>query len=63
VVRVEVTVDESGRVIAARVSSGLGYGLDELALAAAKACTFQPATRCGKPIVGTVVLPFRFELT
>jgi protein TonB len=63
VVRVEVTVDETGRVIAARVVSGLGYGLDESALTAAKASEFEPASRCGKPIVGTVVLPFRFEST
>jgi protein TonB len=63
VVRVEVTVDESGRVISARIVSGLGYGLDEAALAAAKASVFEPASRCGKPIVGTVVLPFRFEST
>jgi protein TonB len=63
VVRIEVTVDETGRVIAAHVVSGLGYGLDESALAAAKASVFEPASRCGKPIVGTVVLPFRFEST
>lgn len=61
VVRVQVTVDESGRVIAARVVSGLGYGLDESALAAAKATTFEPATQCGKTVVGTTILPFRFE--
>jgi protein TonB len=63
VVRIQVTVDESGRVIAARVVSGLGYGLDESALAAAKATTFEPATQCGKAIVGTTILPFRFEQT
>jgi protein TonB len=63
VVRVEVTVDEAGRVIAARVLSGLGYGLDEAALAAAKASVFEPASRCGRAVVGTVVLPFRFEST
>jgi periplasmic protein TonB len=63
VVRVEVTVDESGRVIAARVVSGLGYGLDEEALRAAKAWTFHPATRCGRHIIGHTVIPFRFSLT
>jgi protein TonB len=63
VVRVQVTVDESGHVIAARVISGLGYGLDESALAAARATTFDPATQCGKPVVGTTILPFRFEQT
>jgi protein TonB len=63
VVRVEVTVDESGHVLSARVLSGLGYGLDESALAAAKATVFEPASRCGKPVIGTTVLPFRFEQT
>ncbi len=62
IIRVEVTIDETGRVASARVLSGLGYGLDETALAAAKMCTFEPATQCGKPIVGTAVLPFRMEL-
>jgi len=61
VVRVQVTVDESGHVLSARVVSGLGYGLDESAIAAAKATTFEPATQCGKPVVGTTILPFRFE--
>lgn len=63
VVRVEVTVDETGHVIRARVLSGLGYGLDESALQAAKQMTFTPATQCGKAIVGTTILPFNFELT
>jgi periplasmic protein TonB len=63
VVRVEVTVDESGNVLSARVLSGLGYGLDEAALTAARGWRFQPAMRCGKPLVGTTIIPFRFDLT
>jgi protein TonB len=63
VVRVEVTVDETGHVVNARVVSGLGYGLDEAALVAARASTFEPASRCGKPVIGTIVLPFRFQET
>jgi protein TonB len=63
VVRVEVQVDETGHVISARVVSGLGYGLDDAALTAAKASTFEPASRCGRPVIGTVVLPFRFQQT
>jgi periplasmic protein TonB len=63
VVRVEVTVDEAGHVVNAHVVSGLGYGLDEAALAAARASTFEPASRCGKPVIGTIVLPFRFQET
>jgi protein TonB len=63
VVRVEVQVDENGHVISARVVSGLGYGLDEAALAAARTSTFEPASRCGKAVIGTIVLPFRFQQT
>jgi periplasmic protein TonB len=61
-VRIEVTVDESGHVVAARLLNGLGYGLDEAALDAAKKCVFEPATLCGKPVVGTAVVAQRFEL-
>jgi protein TonB len=61
-VRIEVTVDEGGRVIAARLLSGLGYGLDEAALDAARKCVFEPATLCGKPVVGTAIVAQRFEL-
>ncbi len=62
VVKVEVQVDDHGRVVAARVTSGLGYGLDEVALKAAQEATFEPATLCGRPVPGRVVLPIRFEL-
>jgi protein TonB len=61
-VRVQVTVDETGQVIAESVVTGLGYGLDERALAAAKATLFEPATLCGKPVVGTKILAFNFAL-
>jgi protein TonB len=62
VVRVQVTVDETGKVIAASVLGGLGYGLDERALAAAKETVFEPATLCGKPVIGTKIIAFTFEL-
>jgi protein TonB len=63
VVLIEVTIDPTGSVVEARVIHGLGYGLDEAALRAAKAWTFQPAMRCGRPIVGHKKIPFRFTLT
>jgi protein TonB len=62
VVRVQITVDETGHVIAASVLSGLGYGLDEVALTAARESLFEPATQCGKPVIGTRVVAFNFEL-
>ena len=61
-VRVQVTIDESGRVIAAQLGTGLGYGLDEAALAAAKRWTFDPATKCGNPVTGATTLLFGFHL-
>jgi protein TonB len=59
-VRIEVRIDETGAVIEARVLQGLGHGLDESALAAAKAFLFEPATACGKPVVGQVTFNLRF---
>ena len=59
-VRVEITVDEQGRVVSVRVIQGLGYGLDESALAAARALTFEPAVRCGKPSAATFKIGFNF---
>ena len=61
-VKVEVTVDETGRVIAARLVNGLGYGLDESALEAAKKCVYEPATLCGRPVIATAMVTQRFEL-
>jgi protein TonB len=61
-VRVELTVDESGAVVSARVLESLGYGLDEAALEAAKTWRFEPATRCGKTTATTFVVGIRFTL-
>ena len=62
VVKLEVSVDESGRVTQVRVLKGLGYGLDESAVAAARQWTFKPATRCGKPVSYVVKPGVRFQL-
>jgi protein TonB len=59
-VRVEIAVDEQGHVTAVRVIQGLGYGLDESALAAARALTFEPAVRCGRPSAATFKIGFNF---
>lgn len=61
-VRVELTVDATGRVAAARVLEGLGHGLDEAALVAARAATFEAGTRCGKAASTTFVIAMRFTL-
>lgn len=62
-VRVQLTVDETGRVVSVKLLQGLGYGLDEAALAAAKQAEFEPAVRCGKPTSATFNISMRFSLT
>jgi protein TonB len=61
-VRIQLTVDESGRVVDVRVLQGLGHGLDEAALAAARQAQFEPATQCGKPVRATFNISMRFTL-
>jgi len=61
-VRVQLTVDESGKVIDVKLISGLGHGLDEAALSAARRATFEPASRCGKPTQATFTISMRFKL-
>ncbi len=61
-VRLELQVDETGAVSEVRVLSGLGHGLDEQAMDAARRMTFKPATRCGKRIAAPFVLSMRFQL-
>jgi protein TonB len=61
-VRVEITVGPDGRVTNARVLQGLGQGLDEAAIAAARASTFSAATRCGRAVPATFTIGMRFSL-
>ncbi len=61
-VRVQVTIDASGAVTGAQVVSGLGHGLDESAIAAAKRMSFNAATRCGKAVQSSFVVSMRFVL-
>lgn len=62
-VRVQITVDETGKVVAVQTLSTLGQGLDEAALTAARAATFEPAVRCGKPSRSTFTISIRFSAT
>lgn len=61
-VRIEVNIDDQGRVSSARVVSGLGHGLDEAALASVKQWQFSPAIRCGKPLAQTITVPIVFQI-
>jgi protein TonB len=59
-VRLELTVDERGDVASALVLHGLGFGLDEAALTAARHLHFTPATRCRRPVAAPFILAMRF---
>lgn len=61
-VRLRLLLDELGQVKDAQVLEGLGHGLDEAALVAARQMRFRPATQCGKAVESPFVLSMRFVL-
>ncbi|HYU33536.1 MAG TPA: TonB family protein [Thermoanaerobaculia bacterium] len=62
-VRLDLLVDEKGKVIEAVVREGdsSGLGFNETALAAAKRLTFQPATRGDEPVKMWTEMIFQFS--
>lgn len=60
-VRVKLTVNEHGQVIAAEVISGLRNEFNEAALAAAKRARFEPGTQCGNPVTASFTIAMRFS--
>jgi periplasmic protein TonB len=61
-VRIQLAVNDRGDVIDARVVEGLGFGLDEAALAAARRLRFSPAMQCKRPVAAPFVIAMRFVL-
>ena len=62
VVQVRVTVGEHGEVIDAVVAHGVGFGLDEAALAAVHQWVFEPAMQCGHAVQSSLLVRMRFAL-
>lgn len=60
-VRVQLTIDESGKVIETQLLQRLGREFDEAALAAVRAARFEPATDCGKATRSTFTIALRFS--
>ena len=59
----DCVIDEQGRVAQAKVAKSSGdKDLDQAALDAVNAWTFQPATLKGKPVAVTYALTFNFKL-
>jgi protein TonB len=59
---VEVSIDERGRVLRARVRSGLHPELDAIATKTVQRWSFEPATLAGKSVASTKFLRIRFDL-
>jgi periplasmic protein TonB len=59
---VQVMVDASGEVLDTKVVKGLGHGLDESALSAAKRMHFKPGTLCGKAVQAATVIAISYVL-
>lgn len=57
-----LTIDEAGQVAAVEVVEGLGYGLDEAAVAAVRQFAFEPAEIDGQPASVTLNFTVRFAL-
>jgi TonB family protein len=61
-VLVEVTFTATGQLVVRRVVRGLGHGLDESALRAAREIKYKPALRDGAPYDSTALVHIVFEL-
>jgi len=61
-VLLEVTFYANGTLNVNRVVRGLGHGLDEAAVAAAKKIRFKPALRYSQPVDSTAVVHVSFQL-
>ena len=61
-VLLELVVGVSGAVESARVTAGVGSGLDESALRAAYAFHFEPASKSGRPVRVRMRWPIGFRL-
>ncbi|MFT3769965.1 MAG: TonB family protein [Minicystis sp.] len=55
-IRLELLIDETGNVTSVRVMAGLGGAIDEAAIAAAKRVKATPASKCGRPAAGRLVV-------
>jgi len=55
-------IDETGKVLSARVTGPAGHGFDEAAAAVAREFVFEPAMRDGVAIGSTVELAYEFHL-
>ncbi len=58
---VDVVIDTAGKIVEAKVASGMGHGIDESVIAMVQQWTFLPATRDGQPVASEQELLFHYE--
>jgi TonB family protein len=61
-VTIEALVSEAGQIRSMRILKGLGFGLDEVALASVQGWEFSPATRDGIPVSVVAQIDVQFSL-
>ena len=61
-VLVRVVIDDSGATRDLQINRPLGLGLDEMAIAAIRTWTFEPARKDGQPVAVAVVVEVMFRL-
>jgi TonB family protein len=61
-VEIEMMFEASGAVHIVRVVRGLGHGLDEAAMVAARGIRFRPAQRGGRPADCSAMVHIAFQL-
>ena len=61
-VTIGAVIDENGRITSSRILKGLGFGLDQVALASVQEWTLSPATRNGLPVSVGAQLDVEFNL-
>ena len=57
----DVIIDETGKISDLKLTSGLGYGIDEVVIATVQQWTFRPATQNGHPVASEQELHFHYE--
>jgi len=61
-VLIEMMFSATGEAHVIRIVRGLGHGLDETSIEAARAIRFRPATRGGRPVDAAAVVHISFQL-
>ncbi len=57
----DIVIDATGKIADIRMTSGLGYGIDDTVIATVQQWLFHPATKDGQPVASEQELHFHYE--